>query len=246
MGKTRSRNPDHAQEKPGANSEVILAYTRFGIYYLPPASGALAEFGARWLGWDINEGCAVTQPEIPHIAEITRTPRKYGFHGTLKPPFSLAPGRDIIQLQEAVAALALTMPHLALDGLELSRLGRFLALVPQGDTAALAEMAARIQRDLDMFRAPLTEAEIDRRSGGLTARQKANLLTWGYPYVMEDFRFHLTLTDRLTKPQRADAEAALTTLLPDLCRPVTLAEIALVGERADGMFKTLHRYPFSG
>jgi hypothetical protein len=37
---------------------------------------------------------------------------------------------------------------------------------------------------------------------GLSARQAEHLTKWGYPYVFEDFRFHMTLTAGLGRGQR--------------------------------------------
>lgn len=223
-----------------------MDYSRLAIYYLPPDPGAFSAFGASWLGWDIERACAVPQPDIPGIVEVTRAPRRYGFHGTLKPPFRLADGCDIKALSAETDALARNLPAFDLPGLEPVALGRFLALVPQGGIAEIAALAARLVRDLDRFRAPPTEAEIARRRGALSVRQEANLLTWGYPFVMEDFRFHLTLTDRLSKPRRAEVWGVLAALLPDLSRPLPVREIALVGERTDGMFERVDRFALRG
>src|SRR5262249_2220033 len=45
---------------------------------------------------------------------------------------------------------------------------------------------------------PLTDADRARRNPArLTPRQRDYLERWGYPYVMEEFRFHMTLTGRL-------------------------------------------------
>jgi len=41
-----------------------------------------------------------------------------------------------------------------------------------------------------------------RRTLRLTAEQDAMLARWGYPYVLEDFRFHMTLTGSLPLPER--------------------------------------------
>ena len=70
-----------------------MSFTRYAIYYLPPA-GALADFGARWLGWDVRRGAAAVQLDLPGLRDATEAPRKYGFHGTLKPPFRLAEGQE--------------------------------------------------------------------------------------------------------------------------------------------------------
>jgi len=103
-------------------------------------------------------------------------------------------------------------------------------------------------RDLDGFRAPLGEAEIARRRGaGLTPAQEACLRDWGYPYVMDHFRFHITLTGKLPRtahgPTRAVLERALRPLLPT---PFVIDGLSLAGEDTAGRFHLLHRYPFSG
>ncbi|PKP65441.1 MAG: phosphonate metabolism protein, partial [Alphaproteobacteria bacterium HGW-Alphaproteobacteria-8] len=68
---------------------------RFALYYAPPP-GPLADFAADWLGWDATAGREMPHPIVPGlpgpVEELTRAPRKYGLHGTLKPPFRLAQG----------------------------------------------------------------------------------------------------------------------------------------------------------
>ncbi|MEF9604921.1 DUF1045 domain-containing protein, partial [Paracoccus sp. PXZ] len=110
---------------------------RYAIYYAPP-EGAFARRASAWLGWDAACGQPLTPPELGLPAEeITRDPRRYGFHGTLKPPFRLAEGRDGDALHRAVAGLAQRLSPVTLPGLRLASLGGFLALVPEGDTAPL-------------------------------------------------------------------------------------------------------------
>lgn len=223
-----------------------MAYTRFAIYYLPP-EGALASFGAHWLGWDVVRGHEVVQPEVPGIAEVTEAPRRYGFHGTLKPPFRLPVGCDLEGLRGAVAAMAEGCAPAEAEGLELVRLGSFLALVPTGETAGIARVAATCVETLDRFRAPADNSELERRRAkGLTPRQEEMLQRWGYPYVMEDFRFHLTLTGRVPRKAAADWQAVVTAHLPKLPEPFRLDAVALVGERADGRFELVERFALAG
>lgn len=223
---------------------------RYAIYYAPEP-GPLADLAAHWLGWDAAAGRALPHPDLAGlprpVAEITETPRKYGFHGTIKPPFRLAPGQTAEALHRACADLATRLAPVTLDGLHLSQLGGFLALTPQGDARALADLAATVVRDLDAFRAPPTEAEIARRRPErLTARQRALLDQWGYPYVMEEFRFHLTLTGDLGTPEASAVAAALRPhLAPHLPRPFVIRDLCLFGEATDGMFRILHRYTLS-
>jgi putative phosphonate metabolism protein len=221
-------------------------FRRFAVYYLPEDAG-LAAFGASWLGWDVASGKDCPQPDVPGLAAMTETPRKYGFHGTLKPPFRLAAGKDRAALEAAVAKLAETAAAVRLDGLVLAELGAFLALVPEGDARPLNDLAFRCVRDLDAFRAPASEAELARRrASGLSPRQETMLQQWGYPHVAEEFRFHLTLTGRLTREERAVAKDAVQTRLPALPKPFEIRSIALVGEDAAGVFHLVHRYALTG
>lgn len=229
-----------------------MRFTRYAIYYLPPRDAAWARLGRGWLGWDIDAGEAAPRPDLPAlplpIEEITRTPRRYGLHATLKPPFRLAPDTDAAGLAMATRDLARTLSPVTLDGLRLTRLGRFLALCAQGDAAGINGLAAACVARLDPFRAPPDEAEMARRrSLRLSPGQETNLARWGYPHVMEAFRFHITLTGRLPGPVLPEVEAALADLLvPHLSQPVTVGDIALAGEREDGYFQTLHRFPLGG
>lgn len=229
----------------------MTGYDRYAIYYAPPP-GALADFAARWLGWDAATGRAVAHPWVQglprDVAELTETPRKYGFHGTLKPPFRLAEGRDAESLHRATAELTARLAPVTLDGLALHRLGRFLALTPEGDASALADLAAAVVTGLDSFRAPPDAAEIARRRPDrLSPRQRDLLDRWGYPYVLEEFRFHLTLTGDLPPDDARTVEAALAPLVAPMCpRPFVVDQICLFGQAADGRFRILHRYTLSG
>ncbi len=221
-------------------------FQRLAIYYLPE-DPALAAFGASWLGWDVETGTPSPQPDVEGIGGFTSTPRKYGFHGTLKPPFHLAADTDIATLAAGLTRFAHDTAPVQLEGLRLSRIGRFLALVPEGDSTALDQLAFACVRDFDRFRRPPGADELARRRVvGLTPRQEELLTTWGYPYVADEFRFHLTLTGKLAPEARTAAEAALRTLLPHLPRPFRVGSIALAVEREDGMFQMIHRYTLTG
>lgn len=223
-------------------------FTRYAVYFTP--MGDLAEFGARWLGWDVATGMERTHPDAPglDVTALTKTPRKYGLHGTIKPPFRLRDGLNETGLQAALADFCATTPRFDLDGLALSRIGRFLALVPVGDTSALSAMAARAVTELDGFRAPLTDAELaKRRKSRLTPAQDQHLLDWGYPYVMDQFRFHITMSGPVND---ATAQAALAVLeplvAPVLPTPFGIDGLTLAGEDINGFFHKVHRYTFTG
>ena len=228
-----------------------MHFRRYAIYYIPP-EGPLADFGAAWLGWDIVNGRPVPHPNLPDlsvpVADLTETPRKYGLHATLKPPFRLAEGADLASLRAACADLARRERSVTLEGLDLTQLGGFQALTVQGNQTPLNAFAARVVRDLDRFRAPPTADELARRrKSNLTPRQDALLLKWGYPYVMEAFRFHITLTSRLPREKAAPVRDVLALhLAPLLPRPFVLSELALVGEDDAGLFHLVERFALQG
>lgn len=227
----------------------MAEWRRYAVYAAP--EGALAEAAHAWLGWDAYAGRPCPHPDIPGLprplAELAEAPRKYGFHATLKAPFRLAPGADETALLWAVEALAnRSLPAVA-PGLRLAPVHGFIALVPDGPAAEIDALAARAVEALDAFRAPLSEAEIARRGvDGLNARQRVLLDRWGYPYVMEEFRFHMTLTGRLPDDEHAAVMAALSHYLPPLPRPFAVEALAVFAEAADGRFHRIARYALSG
>lgn len=227
-----------------------MNFARYAIYFVPPAQSDWSRFATAWLGWDIDAGRTVDHPVIDglDVASVTQVPRKYGLHATMKPPFRLREDQSLSALQDTCARLAGKFAPVSLDGLEVARLGRFLALRPVGDTRDLNALAAACVRDLDPFRAPASETEMNRRrAAGLTMEQDANLTNWGYPYVLEAFRFHITLSGRLSKPMLANVQTVLNQrLVPLLPAPFDISNLALVGEAEDGRFHMLQRYALSG
>ena len=220
-------------------------FKRFAVYYAPEA-GRFADATAQWLGWDPVTGTEVAQPELGvDLAALTADPRTYGFHGTIKPPFRLADGVDGATLGTAVAALARSLSPVQMQGLQFLALAGFLALVPTGDTAALSALAATVVTVLDPLRAPLTAAErARRRPDRLTPRQCDLLDRYGYPYVLEEFQFHLTLSGPLTAAQHALlCPLATACLAPHLPQPFAVSALCLFGEAVDGRFHLIHRYP---
>lgn len=81
----------------------------------------------------------------------------------------------------------------------------------------------------------------------MTPRQEGYLATWGYPYVLDDFRFHLTLTGQLAADEIAAVEAALQPLAGGFAEPFRLQEVALFVEPAPrAPFRLLQRFPLGG
>ncbi|MEO1551545.1 MAG: DUF1045 domain-containing protein [Pseudomonadota bacterium] len=229
----------------------MTKFQRYAVYYAPPRGGALEAFGAAWLGWDVRIGASVSYPQIEGlpapISELTATPRKYGFHGTLKPPFVLADGCTPADLRAGLERFAAEVSAFALERLVVSRLGGFVALTPEGDTGPLSRLACGVVEALEGYRAPLSAAALAKRpAAGLSPRQEALLTRFGYPYVFDQFRFHMTLTGRLDGPVADAVRARLEAhLAPILAEPVPVADLALFGEDAQGRFHEIDRVPLA-
>ena len=225
-------------------------FARYSIYVVP--RGDLFATGSAWLGWDSALGRAVPQPDLPDLpvalATLTARPRKYGLHATMKPPFRLAEGRTEPALRDAVRAYCATRPAVTIPALALRRIGRFLALVPFEPVEELAGLAAETVRTFEPFRAPLTPQELEKRRGSrLSARHEQLLNEFGYPHVMEQFRFHITLTGPLDQPAQDTVEGILAAhFARHTGRPLVVSDLALMGEDRDGMFHLLHRYALAG
>ena len=227
-----------------------MTYRRYAIYATP--EGALWDAGSHWLGWDAARGAALPQPEVEGLprplAEITEAPRKYGFHATIKPPFRLAEGVTPEDLAWATEALCLRLSPVVLSGLRLQRIGGFLALVSEAGDEALSDLPRRVVEALDPFRAALTADEIARHDPArLTPRQRDYLATWGNPHVMQEFRFHMTLTSDLPLAESAAVAGVLGPwIAPHLPRPFAVDSLCLFGEAEDGRFHLLQRFALSG
>ena len=239
---------------PDTEASAEPAWPRYAIYYAPEPGSPLAEFGADWLGRDCATGAARSLPAVAgvpaeRVAAITESARGYGFHATLKAPFHLKSGRRRNEMEAAAAAFAATRAPLPVR-LGLRSLGGFLALMMTPPDHRVLALAADVVQALDGFRALPGEAELARRrKAGLSAQQEALLQRWGYPYVMGEFQFHMTLTCRLPDgPERAAVLAALEPLVaPAVAAPVRIDAIALfVQERKGGPFVMVRRFPFAG
>lgn len=226
---------------------------RYAIYFAPPADSDLARFGDRWLGRSVDSGAALERPvldgfEAARVRELTEAPRHYGFHGTLKPPFRLADGCGAGDLRRALAGFAAQQRGFEIDDLMLEGIGGFIALAPDEPSPALSSLAERCVTEFDPYRAPPDAEELARRHAvGLTPRQGELLARWGYPYVLDEFRFHLTLTGPIADAaERARVARLLGPLVaPLLQQPVPVREICLFHQpdRATP-FRLIQRFPF--
>jgi putative phosphonate metabolism protein len=183
----------------------MVHFPRYAIYYAAPRGSALDRFGADLLGYDAWSGGDLPFPDgLPaDWRELTSDPRKYGFHATLKAPFALAPGKSETDLLVACADFAGRSQPIPAIVPVVDSIGGFIAVIPAEASSELEQFAADCVLAFDAFRAPLAPDDRARRNPEkLTGRQRAYLDRWGYPYVMEEFRFHMTLTGRLESRQR--------------------------------------------
>ena len=227
---------------------------RYALYVAPEPGSPLSEFGADWLGRDCVTGEARRQPEVPgvsaeRLAELTKSARGYGFHATIKPPFYLRAGRSEAELLDAFASFAKQRDPFEVQ-LGLRSLGGFLALMMTPPDHRMSALAADAVRDLDAFRALPSEAELARRrESGLSAQQETLLQQWGYPYVMGEFRFHMTLSARL--PDGAERDAIVAALTPRAeavtAEPFRVDAVALYKQPTKGAdFIQVERFGFGG
>lgn len=202
---------------------------RYAIYYAPAPGSGLDRFGAALLGYDAFTAANLPFPEgilqaTPDWHGLTGDPRKYGFHATLKAPMSLASGRTEAELVSACEAFAATPRPIPAITPVVDSISGFIAVIPAEPTAELIRLAADCVAEFDAFRAPLTEADRARRNPSqLTPRQREYLDRWGYPYVLDDFRFHMTLTGRVG----AERRETLVSMLRDRFAVLGLSSLAI-------------------
>ena len=231
------------------------AAPRYALYYAPRPGEALAVTASQWLGRDPETGQARALRPIPGFAmdrlvEITAEPRLYGFHGTLKAPIGLTDGVSERDFLDAVGRFAAGGRAFAIPALELAALSDFLALVPAARCTELQDLADRCVVEFDEFRRPADEAELaHRRRADLTPRQDELLVRWGYPYVLEQWRFHLTLTGRL--PDAAEREQVAGLLRRRFAgftdRPLPVSDVCVFRQPAPGRpFGMLARFRLGG
>ncbi len=194
---------------------------RAAIYAAPGAipghgpSDLLAERAEEWLGRSAaRTAVPVSTPPgwtRPEVDAITVDARRYGFHATLKAPFALAADHSLDELEQGVAAFAAAHRAVVIPQLALTRIDAFFALVPGSSAEPLLALADEIVTTFDEFRSAPDAADLRRRNvAGMTDRQRELFELWGYPYVLDQFRFHLTVTDRIPAERQASVEGVLT------------------------------------
>lgn len=188
---------------------------RYAIYYCPRPETLWWARGSQWLGRCAASQRAMQVPLVEGLThqtylQLTNDPRRYGWHATLKAPFTLATRCSEQDLRDAVRTLAAGFRAFDLPALQVRDLGNFLALVPQEASAPLDAIARACVTRLHAFAEPLSDAELARRrKSKLSPREDAMLVQWGYPFVLDTFRFHCSLTGSLQILSAAQRQAVV-------------------------------------
>lgn len=215
---------------------------RVGVYYAPATDDPLWQAGCAWLGRDAQTDQTIPQPDLPGLAANTAEPRRYGLHGTLKAPF--APRYGFAGFLRAATDFAAQRQSFTLPALTVTDLHGFLALCPASPSPALHLLADGCVRALDDHRTPESAAMQERRGAGKTARQMAHIARWGYPFVFDDFNFHITLTGQMQN--NPYFEAAQTYFAASLAQPRRVESLAIFVEDNQGTpFRLFCRLPFA-
>jgi putative phosphonate metabolism protein len=231
----------------------MTGFPRYAIYFAAGSDSALSRFGAELLGYDAYTGDELRFPQdalhvAPDWRDVSADPRKYGFHATLKAPMALAPGKTEAELIAACAKFTAKARPVPVIRPVVDAISGFIAVIPAEPVDALQQLAADCTRDFDAFRAGLTAEDRARRGPEkLSERQRDYLDRWGYPYVMEEFRFHMTLTGRLDAERRGPILAMLRDRFAGLKRDaLAIDRIALFRQDdAKARFRIVGEWPLA-
>lgn len=225
---------------------------RYAVFFCPDDASALAAFGQRVLR-RTADGCPISASiddfSDPQLASsLSAIPAHYGFHATLKPPFGLSEGSSVEALLSAVEKLASQQTPIVMHSLRPKMLSKFQALCFDVQPIAIAELAERCVEQFENFRAPLTDEDVRKRCPqNLSETQRDYLYRYGYPYVMSEFRFHMTLTGPVHLTEHANylswVEALYNRLVPQA--PVLDRLVVFWQPDRSSDFTRLAQFPFS-
>ena len=223
---------------------------RYAIYFTPPRDSPLTRLAASWLGRDPFNGASVAaavgdradawRNRLPHrrgaplwLSRDAEGAVSAGGRPRPKPGWP-RPSPNLRPASRRSSSRAL--PSARSTG--SSRCCRPRRL-PELDA-----LAGDVVKAFDRFRSPLTEAEIERRNpDALSAEEFRNLCQWGYPYVFDAFRFHMTLTGRVAAGEAPRVRAALDEVFGAvLAEPVAVDGVALFVEPEAGAPFTIHSW----
>ena len=227
-------------------------YKRYAIYYAPSENSELDLFGKCLLGWDPYKGVETTKsdlsklPSFKKFSGLVLTPKQYGFHGTIKAPFKLKNEYTYNDLENKVREISKQIHSFYFDQLIIKKLGNFIGLIPTNNLKVNA-VSNKFVEELDYLRDELSESEIKKRKPHkLTSNQKQMLFKWGYPYVFDEFKFHLTLTSKLNVVEIDDVLRSLQNILKQVnLNKISFNNICIFGQKSDEKFYFVQRFNFN-
>jgi 2'-5' RNA ligase len=219
-----------------------MSGVRYAVYFVPAAETDLYRFGSTVIGYDCYRGVPVPclsalRVDFPDWGDLTQEPRGYGFHATLKAPFRVVPDAGERDLFASLDRLAATFDGAPAFRPRVALMDGFVAIVPDRMPPALSALADACVEAFEPVRAPLSEPERRRRlAAGLGPDQIVNLDRWGYPYVFKNFRFHMTLTGRLSSERAETIRGRLSGLLDETIgdRAIVVDRLALLRQPGPG------------
>ena len=231
-------------------------YKRVAIYFLPKKNSSLENFGKNLLGRDINKKRKISLTRrqkyfinrrftyFDELKDYCEKPAKYGFHATLKAPFRLKRNVKTKDFYDVISHIAAQHSRFKIKGLKIVYSKKFTFITSRKPNKLLINLENDLVKHLDTFRAELNKTEIKKRNpDSLTFKQNKYLKEWGYPFVLDQFKFHMTLmnqnNNKLSNKQKLELEKLIYKISNNL---LEFNEISLLGENKNGYFEEIKRF----
>ena len=231
-------------------------YKRVAIYFLPKKNSSLENFGKNLLGRDINKKKKISLTRrqkyfinrgftyFDELKDYCEQPAKYGFHATLKAPFRLKRNVKTKNFYDVISHIAAQHSRFKIKGLKIVYSKKFTFITSRKPNKLLINLENDLVKHLDTFRAELNKTEIKKRiPDSLTFKQNKYLKEWGYPFVFDQFKFHMTLmnqnNNKLSNKQKLELEKLIYKTSNNV---IEFNEISLLGENKNGYFEEIKRF----
>lgn len=231
-------------------------YKRVAIYFLPKKNSSLENFGKNLLGRDINKKKKISLTRrqkyfinrgftyFDELKDYCEEPAKYGFHATLKAPFRLKRNVKTKNFYDVISHIAAQHSRFKIKGLKIVYSKKFTFITSRKPNKLLINLENDLVKHLDTFRAELNKTEIKKRiPDSLTFKQNKYLKEWGYPFVFDQFKFHMTLmnqnNNKLSNKQKLELEKLIYKISNNV---IEFNEISLLGENKNGHFEEIKRF----
>lgn len=231
-------------------------YKRVAIYFLPKKNSSLENFGKNLLGRDINKKKKISLTRrqkyfinrgftyFDELKDYCEQPAKYGFHATLKAPFRLKRNVKTKDFYDVISHIAAQHSRFKIKGLKIVYSKKFTFITSRKPNKLLINLENDLVKHLDTFRAELNKTEIKKRiPDSLTFKQNKYLKEWGYPFVFDQFKFHMTLmnqnNNKLSNKQKLELEKLIYKISNNV---IEFNEISLLGENKNGHFEEIKRF----